>query len=337
MIKILITSAGGPMTPALVRLLKTDQQLGKIYIVGIDKKKIKKIPLIDKIYCVKNLQKRKYISNVIKICKENKIDFLIPYSDFEAKTISQFKSLFARLKIKLLVNNKKIIDVISNKYLTYKYLKKKGIRVPKFKFAKNLNELKKGLKELDYPNFPIVIKPISGIGGRGVYILNGKKEKLEKWIGKGKREKKFDNKKIFSKKIFNYGPLIIMEALKTPAYDVDSFVYDKKQLIIVRKRINPSGLPYKGNYLIKNKKIQNYCKKIVKVLKVKNLVDLDLLTSKKGEPMLLEINPRPSGSAVISHFANFPIFSFVIAKTFNKKYNINTSKIIFNKKIKVKK
>ena len=42
MIKILITSAGGPMTPALVRLLKTDQQLGKIYIVGIDKKKLKK-------------------------------------------------------------------------------------------------------------------------------------------------------------------------------------------------------------------------------------------------------------------------------------------------------
>ena len=59
MIKILITSAGGPMTPALVRLLKTDQQLGKIYIVGIDKKKIKKIPLIDEIYCVKTLQKRK--------------------------------------------------------------------------------------------------------------------------------------------------------------------------------------------------------------------------------------------------------------------------------------
>ena len=125
------------MTPALVKLLKNDQQLGKIYIVGIDKKKIKKIPLIDKIYCVKTLQIRKYISNVIKICKENKIDFLIPYSDFEAKTISQFKSSFTKLKIKLLVNNKKIIDVISNKYLTYKYLKKKGIRVPKFKIAKN--------------------------------------------------------------------------------------------------------------------------------------------------------------------------------------------------------
>tara|TARA_B110000211_G_scaffold234801_1_gene306385 strand:- start:12407 stop:13429 length:1023 start_codon:yes stop_codon:yes gene_type:complete len=337
MIRILITSSGGRLIPALTKFLKNDRQLGKVYIVGIDKKKIKKVISIDKSYIVKDLNKNKYLLKVLKICKKEKIEILIPYSDHEAKIISKFKKKFTKEGIKVIVNNKNIIDIISNKYLTYKILKKNGIQVPQFRLAKNCNELKKALIKFDYPNLPVVIKPIQGIGGRGVTILNGKKVKLQNWIGKGKRENIFQKEiKNFPKKIFNYGPLIIMEPLNSPAYDVDCFTFRKKQLIIIRKRINPTGIPYKGNYVVNDKKIINYCKKIIKILKVNSLVDLDLLTSKTGKPLLLEINPRPSGSAVFAHFANIPIFSYAIAKTMNKKYNLNFSKIMFNKKINLK-
>ena len=43
MIRLLITSSGGALIPTLTKFLKQDYQLGKIYIVGIDKKKLKKI------------------------------------------------------------------------------------------------------------------------------------------------------------------------------------------------------------------------------------------------------------------------------------------------------
>ena len=151
----------------------------------------------------------------------------------------------------------------------------------------------------------------------------------------GEKERKSSiKKKIFSKKIFNYGPLLIMEALNAPAYDIDCYV-QKNKLVIIRKRINPAGIPYRGNYLIKDRKIKNYCKKIIETLKINSLVDIDLLTSKEGNPLLLEVNPRPSGSAVIAHLANLPIFSYVIAKILNKKYSINFSKVKFNRKLKL--
>ena len=52
MIKILITSSGGPLVPALTKFLKNDHQLEKIYIVGIDRKKIKKTKIC---YLIGNL------------------------------------------------------------------------------------------------------------------------------------------------------------------------------------------------------------------------------------------------------------------------------------------
>ena len=59
MIRLLITSSGGALIPTLTKFLKQDYQLGKIYIVGIDKKKIKKNSSIDKFYCLKTSQKKK--------------------------------------------------------------------------------------------------------------------------------------------------------------------------------------------------------------------------------------------------------------------------------------
>ena len=73
----------------------------------------------------KNFPKKKYIFKLLNICKKERINVLIPYSDFEAKTISEFKSKFVKLGIKTLVNEKSITDIISNKYLTFSILKKR--------------------------------------------------------------------------------------------------------------------------------------------------------------------------------------------------------------------
>ena len=337
MIRIIITSAGGKLIPSLTKFLKNDKQLQGLYIVGIDKKKIKKNTYLDKKYLINEIREKNYIIKLLEICKKEKINLVIPYSDFEARVIAKFKNKLTKIGIKVLVNDSKIIKLISNKYLTYNILKREGVSVPKYKLAKNLPVLKRVLNEFNYPQIGVVIKPISSLGGRGVIILKGKKDKLERWIGKGKRETLFaKEKKLFSDKVFQYGPVMVMEILKSPAYDVDLFSFKKKNFFIIRKRINPSGIPYKGNIILKNKEIENYCKKISKILNIKFLVDIDLLTSSQtNKPVLLEINPRPSGSLVATYFVNAPLFSLAIAKILKKKYFFDYSKVKSNKCIKL--
>tara|TARA_B110000483_G_C18167292_1_gene531848 strand:+ start:928 stop:1947 length:1020 start_codon:yes stop_codon:yes gene_type:complete len=337
LIRIIITSAGGKLIPSLTKFLKNDKQLQGLYIVGIDKKKFKKNTYLDKKYLINEIREKNYIIKLLEICKKEKINLVIPYSDFEARVIAKFKNKLTKIGIKVLVNDSKIIKLISNKYLTYNILKREGVSVPKYKLAKNLPVLKRVLNEFNYPQIGVVIKPISSLGGRGVIILKGKKDKLERWIGKGKRETLFaKEKKLFSDKVFQYGPVMVMEILKSPAYDVDLFSFKKKNFFIIRKRINPSGIPYKGNIILKNKEIENYCKKISKILNIKFLVDIDLLTSSQtNKPVLLEINPRPSGSLVATYFVNAPLFSLAIAKILKKKYFFDYSKVKSNKCIKL--
>ena len=61
-------------------------------------------------------------------------------------------------------------------------------------------------------------------------------------------------------------------------------------------------------------------------MKINSLVDLDLLYNTKKEIVLLEINPRPSGSIVINHLAKFPFLSYVISSVLKKKYKIKKLK-----------
>ena len=93
-------------------------------------KKIKRNLNFDRFYIVKNENKKLYINKLLNICKLEKIELIIPYSDFEAEIISKNKNKFSNLNIKVMVNDFDKIKIINNKYLTYKILKKNGIQVP---------------------------------------------------------------------------------------------------------------------------------------------------------------------------------------------------------------
>ena len=335
--RILLTSVGGTLIPLLTKFLKKDKQFKNIYIVGIDRgKKIKKNKFLDKFYFLKAINDKKYVKHLFKICLNEKIDLIIPCSDNESLILSKKKIEFKKKGVRIMVNDYPVIKKIIDKEKTYKILKKNNIYLPRFKIAKNIQELKNSLSKLNFPNKSVVIKPTKGIGGRGVMILKGKDQTIENWIGKGRREKIISYKNfIYNNKIFKFGRLMIMEILKKPLYDVDNLSYEDKQISIIRKRINPNGIPYKGNILINDTKIQNYCKKISKIFNLKHLTDFDLITDVNNKICLLEINPRPSGSVVTCYLANIPLFSYAIALCLKKKYKFKIQKNI-NKKLIIK-
>lgn len=322
--KVLFTCAGGKFVKNLIRYLKVDKNLSHYDFYGTDQKKISKGPF-KKIFKL-NIKKN-YINNIKKICILNNINLIIPYSDSEALILSKYKKLFGKKKIMILTNNFNTNKRISNKFYVYNLLKKKKIKVPKFYFIKKLSEFNNKLKLLNFPNKTVVLKPIDQIGGRGVVFLKGKDFQKIKRIKVGKREKVLEiNKLNFTQYLKKYKKILIMEKLNPPAHDVDYFRQNKKKLISIRRRINPSGIPYKGNTIIQDKKIEKYCNKIVKTLNINSLIDIDLLQNEKKDNVLLEINPRPSGSIVINHKANFPFLSFVISSMFKKNYKIKKLK-----------
>ena len=326
--KILLTSVGGEMIESLAKYLKKDKYLNNPLLFGIDQKKISKTGSFEKIFIVSPKDKIKYYKKILKICSNNKINLIIPFSDEEAKIFSLYKKILQKNKIKIMVNNTKCINLISNKFLTYEKLKKNNIRVPIYYLSKTLNSLKKNVKKFLNKNIDFVIKPIKSRGGRGIIICTNSKQKNANKQAKRIKFVNFKDLKI-NNSIFKFGDVMIMEKLQPPGYDVDCFVKSKKISLVYRKRVNPFGIPYRGNKFIKPNK-NFYIKKIIKILNLQYLFDLDFFTDKMGNPILLEANPRPSGSIALCNKVKIPFLSYAISNLMG----INYPKINFISKSK---
>jgi len=105
-VRIILTSVGGSLAPLLTKFLKKDNQLSNIYIVGIDRRKIKKILNLDAFYTVKMKNKNYFLKKFLQICKKEQIDLIIPGSDNEALIFSKFKTLPHFMQIILILQNK---------------------------------------------------------------------------------------------------------------------------------------------------------------------------------------------------------------------------------------
>ena len=320
---ILLTCSGGGLTPYLINSLKKSNRHKNLKILSVDYKE----NAIGKYFSdffeqVPYGKSRKYITKILYLCKKYKIHLVIPTSDEEAVNISKNREKFEKKNIKITCVDHKILKIFSNKILTYKSLTELNFTLPSWSGVNNHDEFKKEISKFLKKNRKFVIKPASSRGSRKVKIINPK--------GVLKNKKKFLD--LLSNEYKNSYPLIISSMLRNPVYDLDLLAWKGKLITAVtRRRLIPED-PNGGHIVEKNKKIINFGKKIVKHFNLSWLYDCDFMFDNKQNPILIEINPRMSGSASVSIEAGVPLFEDLISLAMNKKipkYKIpNKQKII---------
>lgn len=323
---ILLTCIGGTMSPDILSQLKNDIFLD-LRIIGVDANENNIfLDSLDNFYKVPLADAKEYTEAIINILIKEKVKVIIPGSDQEAMVLSSIRGKLEQIDVKLTTSPTAVLDLIKNKLSTYEHIVSSGINLPPYRIVSNLTEVKLAFSFFNYPDLSIAIKPIEGRGGRGLRILEVPSDPLPQWIGNGLREKRYQNipndEEIME--WFNDGTLMIMPALRDPAYDVDVFsVQGKAKAIIVRRRYNPVGIPFTGNTIEVNQAVYNYCNKIVETLNLDGLHDIDLMTDREGNPVLLEVNPRMSGSIAAAHCAGYPVLSLTIATMLGISYPFN--------------
>jgi len=128
---ILITSAG--TRGYLIRYFKKSlKESGKIFAADCSKY----APALydaDNYFIIPAVSNENYIKELYKICLKNDVKGLISLNDVELPVLAQHKSKFMEKGIKLVVSDPETIDVCSDKYKTFKFLKEN-----KFPFAKTM-------------------------------------------------------------------------------------------------------------------------------------------------------------------------------------------------------
>jgi carbamoylphosphate synthase large subunit len=304
------------MAPDLLTHLRLDPVI-KPYLIGVDTQiNTQGCGYVDVFYSVPFGNDPSFVDEVAKIVSAENVNIVVPCSDDEAFNLSLEREKIEAVGAVVLASSNSVMNLIRNKKDTYHILKSAGVRVPESHCVKNSEELQFGLEDFNYPKRSVVVKPVSGRGGRGMRLLIGNDDVPPKWIGGGMREQRIltppstEEMKLW----FCDGDLIVMPMLKAPVYDVDVLaVNGKTRVVLPRMRYNPSGIPFQGNRIVVDPCVIAYCREISEILGLDGLHDIDLMTDYMGFPCLLEVNPRPSGSVVASHAAGFPIVAVAIA------------------------
>lgn len=120
----------------------------------------------DKFYSVPSLTSFDYIPKLIDICKNENISLVIPTIDTEITLLSENINHFENIGTKVLLPNKKTIEIAQDKYKTYLFFKSIGLDTPITY-----------LPEDTYDNeFPCFIKPYNGSSSINAFKVNNECE-----------------------------------------------------------------------------------------------------------------------------------------------------------------
>lgn len=274
-INILILSAGRRVE--LVRCFKSAAKIKnlKSKIVTADISRTAPAAYFgDKNYIIPRIGEGNYIESIIDICNKENIKLIIPTIDTELTIMAENKEFIEdKTGAKVLISDKRVIDICRNKKNTNKFFEENNFGVPREITLKDIEE--------ENYQFPLFIKPLDGSSSINTFKVNNEKELM-----------------FFRKYIKNP---IIQEYIEGKEYTIDAFIdFDGQPITIVpRERIaTRSGEISKGR-IVKDRELINEVKKVIEVLKPIGHITFQCMKTNDGIKFI-EINPRFGGGAPMS-------------------------------------
>ena len=260
--KILISAANGVVMTTLIKRLRK-----KFYVVGIDAEiNGNANESCDEFYHAPKGNTKKFIPFIKRISK--KVDYIFFFADEEILNINRNKHLLKRLDKKIILSEKKTINICLNKKIFYHFCKINGISIPTESYSKEM-----------------IAKPIYGRGSKNIFKIKNKNDYL------------FLKKK---------GDFIVQKFIQGTEFTVDCLFDEKNDLVfsLPRIRIVHNGVSIIGK-IVKNNKINKFIKNLSNKLKFTGPINIQLIKDKKNKLWIIEVNPRLSGSIEFSIKAGF--------------------------------
>lgn len=324
MINVLMTGAGAPGGPGIIKCLLKDKNI-RLVVCDANKdssgrflnKKFERLPLAED---------KNFINEILRICEHYSIDVIFPLVTKELFKLSKERIKFNKRGIKIIVSDYKELLIANDKSALYKHLKKHKILTPKFKVAQTFKDVIKAFRYFGFPKNPVCVKPSISNGSRGVRIIDDSVDEFDLLFNHKPSSLYMSFSKL--KKILknnNFPELLISEFLPHEEYTIDTIVSKGKVILVLpRKRTQISGGISVAGYFEENLEIIAYCKQIISSLNLSGPIGLQVKKSNEGVFKILEINPRIQGTSVSALGAGVNLPLIAVYNALNIKFNIPT-------------
>ena len=310
-IRILLTGAGAPGAGSIVHCLKDNGEC-KVDIIGIDKRKnVNTAHLFEKVYAVPAADSDDFIDAVKEICEKESIDVIVPIVTKELLKFSVAKKEFEEIGTRINVIDYEALLIANDKLRLFDYLNKKGLETPSYFEVTSTTDIVEKARKLGYPKENVCLKQACGNGSRGVRILSQSRNRYDDFFNE-----KPNSMICTLEEVVNIlserdaiPPMMVMDYLPGNEWGVDLLAKDGivsnimcRETTVIQHSITLECITKE------NKLIENYCKKIAKLLNITGNIGFDFKYDKTGKPQIIEINPRLTATVAINKASgiNFP-------------------------------
>jgi carbamoyl-phosphate synthase large subunit len=309
---VLLTCVGGELAPLMIKMLQTSVR-HRVRVVGTDMREdAAGRYFADLFFTVPAGNKAGYVEALLEIVKTNAVNLIIPTADEEALALSARRSEFSALGCVLACAEHNTLRILADKADAYHHMRQAGLPIPDWIRAETSEELGAAVEKMLGTYNDVVVKPVSARGGRDVCIVTNSGGVAPA----GARESRIPSSKFFGDVLPAYGaalPAMVMPRLEEPVHDLDMLAWRGEPIRVVPRRRVSSTMPNEGHVILDAPKLIDLGERIIALFDLSWLYDCDIMFDAEGQPFILEINPRQSGSIAASVIAGVPLLDDVLS------------------------
>lgn len=123
---------------------------------------------VDAFYRIPRCSEPAYLSEILAICDREEINALIPLYEAEFSVLNEARRLLEAKGVRLILSEKRVIEICNDKRKTAIFFKQYGIPAPKTYREEEIESLLQAEQEAE-GIYPLIIKPLDGMGSENVF------------------------------------------------------------------------------------------------------------------------------------------------------------------------
>lgn len=212
-----------------------------------------------------------YYSFILKICIEEKVDFILPSFDEDQKKFYDGNPDLLKNGVTSLGINASLLDIYSDKVSISRFLKDNGLPVPTIYSKSELEDSQK-----------YFVKPIHGVGSIGAREMIGK-DLLNNWDK----------------------DVLVQECCCAPEVTLECFNYNGQLSSVARVRMaSKSGVCTKTR-IYHDHYLHSIAQRFASIAKLPYIFNLQFMKNTKGEMVITDVNLRTAGGMSLSYAAGW--------------------------------
>lgn len=267
MLKILVTSAGSASALNCINALRNQTEL-QIELISSDLNELAAgLYLADSHYLVPTLSNEEaYISALLKICRDESVNVLLPTASREMPTIAKYADEFRANNVGLCISPVSSIRLFGNKWESFLFLDHNQFPTPPTW----------QLPDFEPDTFPVHVKPIIGSGAQYNRFIANETE-FQSW-----------------KKGVAVDEFIMQPHLDAPEYSVDVLVGNDNEILalVPRERIRTSNGLSIVTRTVADNSIAALVEGLLKRVKLVGPLNIQYFRTANGQYFIFDINTR---------------------------------------------